>query len=91
MDAQRREAFLAKLKDCVDKFPEAHCKHKILPLLLQAFEYGEAGSAVLAPLFKVGLETPNFSVPRRQAFVFMMWLCLKEHTLLSSVYRAMIC
>jgi hypothetical protein len=28
-------------------------KNKILPQLLNAFEYGDAGSAVLAPLFKV--------------------------------------
>lgn len=38
----------------LDDFPGQLCKFKILPQLLQAYEYGNAGSSVLAPLFKLG-------------------------------------
>ena len=54
LDAAQKEALFAKLKDCVDSFPEPFNRYKVLPILLQAFEFGEAGSAVLAPLFKLG-------------------------------------
>lgn len=46
--------FFSKLTPSLDSFPPSFCKNKILPQLLNAFEYGDAGSAVLAPLFKVG-------------------------------------
>lgn len=43
--------------DCVftflDSFPEDFCRHKVLPQLLTAFEFGNAGAVVLTPLFKV--------------------------------------
>ena len=45
--------FFNSLPPVLDTFPEAFCKHKILPQLVNAFEFGNAGSAVLAPLFKV--------------------------------------
>nr|CAD7593138.1 unnamed protein product [Timema genevievae] len=38
----------------LDNFPENICRHKILPQLITAFEYGDAGSAVLMPMFKLG-------------------------------------
>ncbi|XP_052057692.1 N-terminal kinase-like protein isoform X1 [Mytilus californianus] len=46
--------FFSKLTPCLDSFPPSFCKNKILPQLLNAFEYGDAGSSVLAPLFKIG-------------------------------------
>jgi hypothetical protein len=53
---QEQEAkvqFFHNLPAALDLFPPAICKLKILPQLLNAFEYGNAGSSVLAPLFKV--------------------------------------
>ena len=47
-------AFFNSLPPVLDSFPQAFCKHKILPQLVHAFEFGNAGSSVLAPLFKVG-------------------------------------
>nr|CAD7261275.1 unnamed protein product [Timema shepardi] len=38
----------------LDNFPENICRQKILPQLITAFEYGDAGSAVLMPMFKLG-------------------------------------
>lgn len=49
-----RARFFNRLSQNVDGFPIDLCLHKILPQLISAFEYGGAGSAILAPLFKVG-------------------------------------
>ncbi|XP_033110396.1 N-terminal kinase-like protein isoform X2 [Anneissia japonica] len=61
-DAIEKNKFLAGLSSSLDDFPEEFCRYKILPLLLQAFEFGNAGSAVLTPLLKLGklLETSEY-------------------------------
>lgn len=38
----------------LDNFPDNVCRHKILPQLITAYEYGDAGSVVLTPMFKLG-------------------------------------
>lgn len=38
----------------MEQFPTHVCRLKILPQLVTAFEYGDAGAAVLAPMFKLG-------------------------------------
>eukprot|EP00039_Didymoeca_costata_P001736 m.54695 g.54695 ORF g.54695 m.54695 type:complete len:783 (+) comp10943_c0_seq1:194-2542(+) len=53
-DKDATAAFYGKLPSMLDKFPQVACVHKYLPKLLEAFLYGGAGSAVLAPLFKIG-------------------------------------
>lgn len=53
-DQAAKNKFFNCLTPAIDSFPEQFCRHKILPQLLDAFQYGNAGSAVLAPLFKVG-------------------------------------
>lgn len=52
-DKMEKAKFFSTLSSYLDNFPEAVCIHKILPQLLTAFHYGDAGSAVLAPMFKV--------------------------------------
>ena len=54
-DANQQKEFFIALDKSLDTFPKQFCIHKVLPQLLNAFEYGSAGSAVLSPLFKVGL------------------------------------
>eukprot|EP00117_Sycon_ciliatum_P002971 scpid30799/ scgid7961/ N-terminal kinase-like protein; SCY1-like protein 1 len=54
LDANEKETLFSKLQEHMDTFPECFQRHKFLPVLLQAFEFGEAGSAVLAPLFQLG-------------------------------------
>uniref|UniRef100_A0A3P8V1C4 N-terminal kinase-like protein n=1 Tax=Cynoglossus semilaevis TaxID=244447 RepID=A0A3P8V1C4_CYNSE len=49
-----KQQFFQDLNDNLDSFPEDFCKHKVLPQLLTAFEFGSAGAVVLTPLFKVG-------------------------------------
>ncbi|EDO33568.1 predicted protein [Nematostella vectensis] len=53
-DPKEQKKFFSSLSSSVDTFPEPFCKHRILPQLINAFEFGAAGSAVLGPLFKVG-------------------------------------
>ncbi|GFR57907.1 N-terminal kinase-like protein [Elysia marginata] len=53
-DQVEKNKFFANLTPSLDSFPPAFCRNKILPQLLTAFEYGNAGSSVLAPLFKIG-------------------------------------
>lgn len=52
-DKNEKNRFFSNLTPHLDNFPDNVCKHKILPQLITAFEYGDAGSAVLAPMFKV--------------------------------------
>ncbi|GAB1599861.1 N-terminal kinase-like protein [Argonauta hians] len=61
-DQAAKNKFFTNLTPAIDSFPQHFSKHKILPQLLDAFQYGNAGSAVLAPLFKVGklLQTEEY-------------------------------
>ena len=52
-DPNEKNNFFNSLPPVLDSFPPAASKMRILPQLLHAFEYGNAGSAVLTPLFKV--------------------------------------
>ncbi|KAJ6657013.1 hypothetical protein lerEdw1_003014 [Lerista edwardsae] len=49
-----RQKFFQELSANLDAFPEDFCRHKVLPQLLTAFEFGSAGAIILIPLFKVG-------------------------------------
>nr|XP_020670750.1 N-terminal kinase-like protein [Pogona vitticeps] len=49
-----RQKFFQELSTNLDAFPEDFCRHKVLPQLLTAFEFGNAGAVILTPLFKVG-------------------------------------
>lgn len=53
-DQSEKNNFFNGLAPSLDLFPQTLCRYKILPQLIHAFEYGNAGSAVLVPLFKVG-------------------------------------
>ena len=54
MEPMQRNDFFTELNNTLDSFPARFSKHKILPQLINAFEYGGAGSSVLVPLFKLG-------------------------------------
>ena len=54
MESSERNELFAELNNSLHMFPDSFCKHKILPQLLNAFEFGGAGSAILAPLFRMG-------------------------------------
>ncbi|KAG0444698.1 hypothetical protein HPB47_013493, partial [Ixodes persulcatus] len=52
-DSTAKNRFFAGLPALMDNFPPNVCKYKILPQLINSFEFGDAGSSVLTPLFKV--------------------------------------
>lgn len=54
-DKNEKNRFFSSLTMLLDHFPDNVCRFKILPHLINAFEYGEAGAAVLTPLLKVNL------------------------------------
>lgn len=59
-DKAEKNRFFSGLTTHLESFPDNVCKHKILPQLITAYEYGDAGSAVLAPMFKVHYLILNF-------------------------------
>ncbi|KAG2468979.1 SCYL1 protein, partial [Polypterus senegalus] len=52
-DPTEKQQFFQQLSEHLDTFPEEFCRHKVLPQLLTAFEFGNAGAVILTPLFKV--------------------------------------
>lgn len=66
-DKMEKAKFFSTLSSYLDNFPDAVSIHKILPQLLTAFHYGDAGSAVLAPMFKVKLKKSYFLKLRRRS------------------------
>jgi len=59
-----KSRFYSSLAGLLDNCPTNVCQNKILPQLINAFEYGNAGSAILTPVFKIGkdLESSEFQV-----------------------------
>ncbi|CAG5106864.1 Similar to scyl1: N-terminal kinase-like protein (Xenopus tropicalis) [Cotesia congregata] len=57
--------FFSQLASQLDSFPEGVGRHKILPQLLAAFEFGDAGSAVLPPLLQLGNQLPDAEYQKR--------------------------
>eukprot|EP00090_Calanus_glacialis_P001999 TRINITY_DN11500_c0_g1_i1.p1 TRINITY_DN11500_c0_g1~~TRINITY_DN11500_c0_g1_i1.p1 ORF type:complete len:779 (-),score=257.03 TRINITY_DN11500_c0_g1_i1:196-2532(-) len=49
-----KSRFYSSLAGLLDNCPRNVCQNKILPQLINAFEYGNAGSAILTPVFKIG-------------------------------------
>ena len=57
--------FFAQLAGQLESFPDGVGRYKILPQLLAAFEFGDAGSAVLPPLLQLGCQLPDAEYQRR--------------------------
>lgn len=53
-ESSEKSKYFSRLETELESFPSDICKNKILPDLINAFEYGEAGSAILNPIFKIG-------------------------------------
>ncbi|XP_064483692.1 N-terminal kinase-like protein [Ornithodoros turicata] len=53
-DMTEKNRFFTGLTSLMENFPANVCRYKILPQLLNAFEFSDAGSTILAPLFKIG-------------------------------------
>ncbi|XP_011500938.1 PREDICTED: N-terminal kinase-like protein [Ceratosolen solmsi marchali] len=57
--------FFSQLTSQLHNLPEGVGRYKILPQLIAAFEYGEAGSAVLPPLLQLGRTLPDVEYQKR--------------------------
>ncbi len=53
-DDHEKTRFFTNLPAKLDNIPKEICVHKILPELIKAFDYSNAGSLILAPVFKIG-------------------------------------
>ncbi|KAL7315800.1 Nuclear aminoacylation-dependent tRNA export pathway component [Mucor circinelloides] len=49
-----KEGFFRQLDSTIDTFPSEFSKHKILPELIKAFEFGSGGAKALSAIVKVG-------------------------------------
>ena len=52
-EAEKARFFAGLTNEKLDTFPKGVCTKKILPELLKAFDYSNAGSQILSPVFKV--------------------------------------
>ena len=64
--------------------PDCVARNKILPQLINAFEYSNAGSAILAPVFKIGkkLDSKEYQARPTRTNIFFYFLLLKSQSLL---------
>lgn len=53
-DSTEKDKIFDRLEKELESFPNDICKNKILPDLINAFEYGDAGAAIVNPIFKIG-------------------------------------
>ncbi|TKR69233.1 hypothetical protein L596_021417 [Steinernema carpocapsae] len=53
-DAREKQQFFVELKDHLELYPDDIAKYKILPKLIHSYEYGDAGSHILVPMFILG-------------------------------------
>ena len=52
-DTEKTRFFSGLTNEKLDSFPKDVCTKKILPELLKAFDYSNAGAQIIAPVFKV--------------------------------------
>ncbi|XP_058790868.1 N-terminal kinase-like protein isoform X2 [Phymastichus coffea] len=64
-EKNEKSRFFGQLTSQLDSFPEGVGRYKILPQLIAAFEYGDAGSAVLPPLLQLGCTLPDTEYQKR--------------------------
>ncbi|KHJ96184.1 HEAT repeat protein [Oesophagostomum dentatum] len=53
-DSSEKTPFFLHLRESLDIFPADIAKYKILPKIIETYEYGDAGPNILIPLFKLG-------------------------------------
>ncbi|GBM05859.1 N-terminal kinase-like protein [Araneus ventricosus] len=58
-ETEEKISFFNNLSASLDSFPQDICLYKVLPELVNAFEFGNAGSSVLTPMFKLGKLLPE--------------------------------
>ncbi|XP_044011872.1 N-terminal kinase-like protein [Aphidius gifuensis] len=64
-EKNEKSKFFSQLAGQLDSFPDGVGRFKILPQLLAAFEFGDAGCAVLPPLLQLGNKLPDVDYQKR--------------------------
>jgi SCY1-like protein 1 len=67
MEATQRKNFLDDLNKRIASFPKSFCTEKLLTCLLNTFEFSNAGTTILEPLFKV-FDTASIPSPYVHCF-----------------------
>ena len=74
-ETEKTRFFSGLTNEKLDTFPKDVCTKKILPELLKAFDYSNAGAQIIAPVFKV----------TTQSLVFQMKLAIEKTVFLDIV------
>ncbi|WKY04611.1 hypothetical protein Q1695_005542 [Nippostrongylus brasiliensis] len=53
-ETNEKQPFFVHLRENLDIFPDDIAKYKVLPKIIETYEYGDAGPNILIPLFKLG-------------------------------------
>ncbi|KAJ1350826.1 hypothetical protein KIN20_006717 [Parelaphostrongylus tenuis] len=53
-ESSEKQPFFTHLRENLDLFPSDIAKYKILPKVIETYEYGDAGPNILIPLFRLG-------------------------------------
>ena len=59
-ETEKTRFFSGLTNEKLDTFPKDVCTKKILPELLKAFDYSNAGAQIIAPVFKVSSQRLNY-------------------------------
>lgn len=85
-EQSEKERFVTQLVSKIDRFPDSFAKHKVLPELVNALEFGAGGAKMISPILKLGESLPKddydrivlgalvkmFSSPERQMRVALL-------------------
>lgn len=80
-EPSEKAKFFTCLENDLESYPSDICKNKILPDLINAFEYGEAGSSILNPIFKIGkLLSPEEYQNKLVPCIIKLYMCKDRAT-----------
>jgi SCY1-like protein 1 len=82
-DQYEKENFWRKLPNLLKDIPTAYAKHKILPHLIQAMEFGSAHVRVLSPLFTIGKELTDEEYATILAPHIVKWFAMEVRSAVS--------
>merc|ERR1712137_969867 len=84
-----KEIFFKQLSEQADRLPVRVCKFKLLPVLVQAVNYGSASSAALAPLLQMGKSLTPEEIGTRVAPHVAKWFASSDRQLRVNLLQKM--
>ncbi|RKP14860.1 armadillo-type protein [Piptocephalis cylindrospora] len=80
-DAGERDSFLRKLEKTVESFPGEFSRHKILPELLKALEFGSAGSKAIGSINKIAESLDEEDYEKQVAPILVRMFAVQDRLL----------